>query len=78
VNALQKAAIKGAALDVFATEPLPKDHAFWDMDNVILTPHCSSVYEDWDLKSVEMFSANLARYRRGEPLENIVDPIRGY
>jgi phosphoglycerate dehydrogenase-like enzyme len=78
VNALRKATIKGAALDVFATEPLPGDHPLWDMDNVILTPHCSSVYAGWDLKSVEMFCANLMRYRRGEPLENVVDPVRGY
>lgn len=78
LGALQAGSIKGAALDVFATEPLPESHPFWAMDNVIVTPHCSSVYDGWDVKSVAMFSANLDRYRRGEPLENIVDPVRGY
>jgi phosphoglycerate dehydrogenase-like enzyme len=77
-EALGAGRIKGAALDVFATEPLPVDNPLWEMDNVIITPHCSSVYDGWDVKSAEMFSANLARYRLGEPLENIVDPERGY
>jgi phosphoglycerate dehydrogenase-like enzyme len=39
--ALREGRIKGAALDVFATEPLPPDHPLWDMANVIVTPHCS-------------------------------------
>lgn len=78
LEALRAGRIKGAALDVFTVEPLPPAHPLWDMENVIVTPHCSSVYEGWDIKSVEMFSANLARYRRGEPLENVVDPARGY
>jgi phosphoglycerate dehydrogenase-like enzyme len=76
--ALDAGHLKGAALDVFATEPLPADHPLWGYDNVAITPHCASVYEGWDVKSVEMFAANLARYRRGEPLENVVDPLRGY
>lgn len=78
VHALQSRAIRGAALDVFSVEPLPEDHVLWGCDNAIITPHCSSVYAGWDLKSVEMFSDNLARYRTGEPLTNTVDPTRGY
>lgn len=31
--------LKGAALDVFDTEPLPSDHPFWGMENVLLSPH---------------------------------------
>jgi phosphoglycerate dehydrogenase-like enzyme len=76
--ALDAGRLKGAALDVFATEPLPPAHRLWDFENVIITPHCSSVYDGWDVKSVRMFADNLARYRAGEPLENIVDPQRGY
>jgi phosphoglycerate dehydrogenase-like enzyme len=78
LEALRTARIKGAALDVFATEPLPPEHPLWDLDNVILTPHCSSVYDGWEAKSAEMFAANLVRYRNGEPLDNVVDPQRGY
>lgn len=76
--ALEEGRIAGAALDVFETEPLPSDHPFWGMENVILTPHCSSVHDGWERKAVEMFAENLGRYRRGEPLRNIVNPERGY
>lgn len=78
IDALTNKRIRGAALDVFMTEPLPSDHALWDLNNVIITPHCSSVYDGWDLKSVEMFSENLTRYRKGEAINNIVNPERGY
>ncbi|BAV50693.1 Probable D-isomer specific 2-hydroxyacid dehydrogenase [Mesorhizobium loti] len=76
--ALDAKQIKGAALDVFATEPLPAEHPLWGYDNVAITPHCAAVYDGWDIKSVRMFADNLARYRRGEPLENVVSPERGY
>jgi phosphoglycerate dehydrogenase-like enzyme len=76
--ALDGGRLKGAALDVFATEPLPPEHPLWGYPNALVTPHCSSVYEGWDLNSVALFAENLARFRAGEPLENIVDPARGY
>lgn len=76
--ALGSGHLGGAALDVFETEPLPADSPFWAMENVIVTPHCSSVYDGWALKSVAMFCDNLWRYRRDEPLRNVVDPVRGY
>ncbi|WP_419904451.1 D-2-hydroxyacid dehydrogenase [Kiloniella sp.] len=78
LQALEAKSIRGAALDVFATEPLPKEHPLWGYENVIITPHCSSVYKNWDLKSVSLFSQNLKRYRSSEPLINIVNPERGY
>jgi phosphoglycerate dehydrogenase-like enzyme len=77
-EALSDGRLAGAALDVFETEPLPPDNPLWDMPNVIVTPHCSSVHDGWQAKSVAMFCENLARFRRGEPLSNIVDPARGY
>jgi phosphoglycerate dehydrogenase-like enzyme len=77
-QALEDGRIKGAALDVFETEPLPADHTFWGFDNVLITPHCSSVYEGWERRSMEMFCDNLDRWLRREPLENVVDPARGY
>jgi len=76
--ALDAGRIKGAALDVFATEPLPADHPLWGYKNVMITPHCSAVYDGWEEKSARMFAENLVRYRRGEALHNVVDPTRGY
>lgn len=70
--------LKGAALDVFEVEPLPRDSPLWSMENVIVTPHCSSVYDGWALKAVAAFCENLARFRAGGPLANVVDPARGY
>jgi phosphoglycerate dehydrogenase-like enzyme len=78
IEALESGRLKGAALDVFETEPLPTDNPLWGMSNVIITPHCSSVYEGWEQRSIEMFCDNLDRWKRGETLANIVDPARGY
>lgn len=76
--ALRDGLIRGAALDVFTVEPLPADHALWSFDNVIVTPHCASTFDGWELNAARMFSDNLARWRRNEPLVNVVDPLRGY
>jgi phosphoglycerate dehydrogenase-like enzyme len=78
LDALRSGRLRGAVLDVFEIEPLPAENPLWDMDNVIVTPHCSSVYEGWERRAMEMFCDNLDRWRRGEPLENVVDPQRGY
>ncbi|MEM6310261.1 MAG: D-2-hydroxyacid dehydrogenase [Pseudomonadota bacterium] len=76
--ALAEGQLRGAALDVFEVEPLPAHSPFWAMGNVIVTPHCSSVYEGWALKSVAMFCDNLNRWKAGDQLTNVVDPKRGY
>jgi len=78
IEALRAGRLAGAALDVFETEPLPPDNPLWAMDNVVISPHCSSVYDGWELRSAEMFCDNAERWRKGLRLENIVDPQRGY
>jgi phosphoglycerate dehydrogenase-like enzyme len=78
VEALKSGRLKGAALDVFETEPLPAENPLWGMENAIITPHCSSVYDGWERRSVEMFCDNLERWRRSDPLDSVVDPARGY
>ena len=77
-EALRTGHLKGAALDVFETEPLPAESPLWGMENVIITPHCSSVYDGWERRSVEMFCDNLDRWCRSDPLESVVNPARGY
>ncbi len=78
IAALQNGQIAGAGIDVFEVEPLPDGDPLWGMENVILSPHCSSVFEGWEDASVLMFSDNLQRFISGEKLDNIVDPDRGY
>ncbi len=78
VNAMRAGRLRGAALDVFETEPLPQENPLWGLENVILSPHCSSVYSDWAMQAFELFLENLGRRREGQPLLNIVDPERGY
>ena len=71
--------IRGAVLDVFAEEPLPKTSAFWGLESVLLTPHVSAVSPArfWD-REIALFADNWRRYERGEPLRNLVDKQSGY
>ncbi len=77
-TALQSGRLRGAGLDVFATEPLPIDSLLWRLPNVLITPHVSAVTRRfWD-RQVELILDNLARYLAGIPLRNVVDKTRGY
>ena len=77
-DALSTGHLVGAALDVFETEPLPEASPLWTLENVIISPHCSSVYAEWEQASFDLFLQNLSRWINGEDLVNIVDPARGY
>jgi len=70
--------IRGAALDVFETEPLPREHPFWAMENVLISPHCADHTSDSHERTMQFFLDNLARFRSGKPLQNIVGKVRGY
>jgi phosphoglycerate dehydrogenase-like enzyme len=78
--ALRERRIAGAVLDVFADEPLPAESPFWELPNVIITPHLAGVAgtEQFWSRAADLITENLARYARGEPLANVVDPARGY
>lgn len=78
VAALQDGSIAGAALDVFAEEPLPTSSPLWDLPNVIITPHNSWSTPQLKAREAELFLENLARYVHGQPLRNVVDSNRGY
>ncbi|WP_346277242.1 D-2-hydroxyacid dehydrogenase [Pseudonocardia sp.] len=78
VDALRGGRLAGAALDVFAQEPLPPESPLWDLPGVIVSPHMSGDVLGWREELVEVFADNLARYRAGEPLLNVVDKTRGY
>ncbi|MEP4197106.1 MAG: D-2-hydroxyacid dehydrogenase [Aliishimia sp.] len=78
IEALSQNRLRGAAMDVFGTEPLPADDPIWEAPNLLISPHCSAVFDGWEDTSITMFSDNLGRYLAGETLSNVVDPIRGY
>ncbi len=78
LEALRERRIGGACLDVFAEEPLPEDSPFWDLPNVILTPHNSWSSPHIQEREIELFLENLRRYVSGEPLLNVVNKQAGY
>jgi phosphoglycerate dehydrogenase-like enzyme len=78
VRALESGRIRGAALDVFATEPLPADHPLWNTPRTLLTPHVSAyTHAFWERESALILD-NLERYLAGRPLRNVVDKRAGY
>ena len=78
VHALKDGWISGAALDVLTPSTPADDSPLWNMDNVILTSHYSSVSDLKDGRVFSLFLDNLRRFRDGQPLVNIVDKNRGY
>ena len=78
VDALKEGHLAGAGLDVFVTEPLPAEHPFWEMENVLITPHLgANTLRDHDI-AAGIFLENWRRFRAGEPLTNVVDLRLGY
>jgi len=78
VAALAAGRLAGAALDVFGTEPLPPDSPLWTLPGMIVSPHMSGDAVGWRESLVGLFTDNLARYRAGQPLRNVVDKTHGY
>lgn len=78
VAALHTGQFAGAGLDVFATEPLPAESPLWDMPNVIITAHYSGNTPFYDERAFAIFTDNLERFLKGQPMRNVVDKKRGY
>ena len=78
VEALQSGRIGGAGLDAFQREPLPPNHPLWRTPNTIITPHTAAFSGDYWGPVVDLFLENVARFRRGAPLLNVVDKQHGY
>ena len=78
VEALRDGRLGGAALDVFSQEPLDPASPYWDLPNVIVTPHTSGAMTDYWTPLVALFSDNLRRFEKGQPLRNVVDKVAGY
>jgi phosphoglycerate dehydrogenase-like enzyme len=78
LRALRDGPLGGAVLDAFHDEPLPPMSSFYDLPNVIVTPHTAWSSSRVLDRSVELFCDNLRRFAAGEPLLNVVDPAAGY
>ncbi len=73
---LDDGTLGAASLDVFAREPLPSDSAFWSHPKVVLTPHNAA---DTDPDEISKYVARqIESFEAGGPLENVVEPARGY
>jgi phosphoglycerate dehydrogenase-like enzyme len=78
IAALRSGKLGGAALDVFAEEPLPQESPLWEMENVLVCPHSASTSERENERITDLFCDNLRRYLDGRPLRNVLDTARLY
>lgn len=78
ITALQKDLIKGAGLDVFDHEPLSDTSPFWDMKNVIITPHLAALSPNYLDRAIKLFADNLSRFINKKEMLNVIDKIKGY
>lgn len=74
--AIEAGHLSGAALDVFRTEPLPKDHPFWAHPKIHVTPHIAGITNP--ATAVAQVAENIRRVRAGKQPLNLVDQTRGY
>ena len=78
IRALEEKWIAGAGLDVFIQEPLPPESKFYELPNVIFSPHISGDMPDYESRATEVFCENLRRYLAGEPFLHEVDKEKEY
>lgn len=79
LKALEEEFISHAYLDVFENEPLKPEHPFWEMKNVTVTPHLSSITKKYQPRGFEIFKHNLHTYiNNGNDFINVIDLERGY
>ncbi len=75
---LDASRVRGAALDVFAAEPLPAGHPFWRHPRVLVSPHVAAVTARFWERETGLIVENIRRYLAGSPLTNTVDLEAGY
>jgi phosphoglycerate dehydrogenase-like enzyme len=78
VEALRTGQVGYAALDVFATEPLPDDSPLWDLPNVLVSPHTAALNTAEDARIADLFADNAGRLMDGRPMRNVVDIVEFY
>jgi len=78
LHALQSGKIKAAALDVFVEEPLPADSPFWELENVLITPHIGGRSPYYSSRMWEVMAHNLKAYPDVDKMINRIDLQKGY
>jgi phosphoglycerate dehydrogenase-like enzyme len=76
--ALLDGKILGAGLDVFVDEPLPEGHPFYEIPNMIISPHIAGFSSFYRERAFDLFVTNLERYIKGDALYNLYDQKIGY
>jgi D-3-phosphoglycerate dehydrogenase len=74
VDALRSGRLAGAGLDVFDREPLPADHPFRSLDNVVVTPHIGYVTEEGFRHAWQRMAEDVRAYLAGAPVRVVTDP----
>ena len=74
IEALRSGHLAGAGLDVYDREPLPADHPFRSLENVVVTPHVGYVTEDLFRSAWQRMAENVAAYLAGSPIRVVTDP----
>jgi len=78
IDALHAGRVGFAALDVFATEPLPRESPLWSLPNVLISPHTAALSEHEDRRIAEVFCDNATRLLDGQPLGNVINTEEFY
>jgi glyoxylate/hydroxypyruvate reductase A len=76
ISTLDSGHLAAATLDVFHVEPLPQENPLWRHPRITITPHCARRIDARDL--VPRICGAVRRFRAGQPLEQLVDRVRGY
>lgn len=76
LEALDSGQLKAATLDVFASEPLSRQHVFWQRTEITITPHISAITQPQT--TMDQICSRLLAFQAGEPISGIVDIIKGY
>lgn len=77
-KALKNRWLAGAGLDVFEDEPLPENSPWWQLDNVVLTPHIGGQTDTLEVRLAALVAEQVRRFQAGEPLKNVVSQEFGY
>jgi phosphoglycerate dehydrogenase-like enzyme len=75
LRALRDKRLAGAALDVFAQEPLPDEHPFWSMDNVIVTPHLGGFHDQYAEQALPTVVENFKKFLAGD-IDSMINVVK--